>query len=297
LDLIRKYADKGWIAYYSEPDSGIYDAMNKGIIRASGKYILFLNSDDYFCDRTALKKSVALLEKSHADFSYAEAYVECDGTIICTILSKIEQFFVRMPFCHQTMLIKRDALINLGKFDTSFQTAGDYDLIVRAILNGYKSAHLNMNIIVFRYGGFTDANLELSQQECLKIWGKYFPKMEIGRHDELGRWWFKFFIPKDELKRIEHCHKSVGRIRKVSYKTAGQKLQILKVNYYGHVKNIYYLFHIIPLFKIKSRLLMREDKYEKKWSLLGITLYRIKRYGNNLKHYFLGIPVLEIKKL
>ena len=54
IDLLNEYAQKGWIKYYSEPDNGIYNAMNKGIEKANGKYIVFLNSDDYFSSVTAI---------------------------------------------------------------------------------------------------------------------------------------------------------------------------------------------------------------------------------------------------
>ena len=71
LELLQKYAALGWIRYVSEPDSGIYDAMNKGIRLAGGKYVAFLNSDDYWHHRRAVSASVAALEQGNAAFSYA----------------------------------------------------------------------------------------------------------------------------------------------------------------------------------------------------------------------------------
>ena len=70
-ELIKEYADKGWIKYISEPDKGIYEAMNKGVKMADGKYITFLNSDDYYNEKTGVEISVKALEESGADFSYA----------------------------------------------------------------------------------------------------------------------------------------------------------------------------------------------------------------------------------
>ena len=61
VDLIKKYVKKGWVKYISEPDEGIYDAMNKGIKLAKGKYISFLNSDDYYSGKTGIEMSVETL--------------------------------------------------------------------------------------------------------------------------------------------------------------------------------------------------------------------------------------------
>lgn len=58
LDLIKEYEDKGWIKCYSEPDKGIFDAMNKGIRLAKGVYVNFLNTDDYFHDINGVENSV-----------------------------------------------------------------------------------------------------------------------------------------------------------------------------------------------------------------------------------------------
>ena len=64
LELLRPYETKGWIKIYSEADNGLYDAFNKGLARASGKYINFMNSDDHFIEDRAVSLSVKRLEES-----------------------------------------------------------------------------------------------------------------------------------------------------------------------------------------------------------------------------------------
>ena len=75
LPLLKKYESLGWIKLFSEPDTGIYDAMNKGILKANGKYVSILNSDDFFHDPEGIAISVRLLEENDADYSYADARV------------------------------------------------------------------------------------------------------------------------------------------------------------------------------------------------------------------------------
>ncbi len=67
LDLFNELG----LEYISEPDTGIYNAFNKGVKRANGKYIAFLNSDDYYIIPNAVTLVVDALEKSNADFTYA----------------------------------------------------------------------------------------------------------------------------------------------------------------------------------------------------------------------------------
>ena len=75
IDLVKSLG----LTYYSEKDNGIYDALNKGIARATGKYICFMHSDDFFNNVDAVKLSVEALEKENADFSFAKAnFIEDD---------------------------------------------------------------------------------------------------------------------------------------------------------------------------------------------------------------------------
>lgn len=176
VELLKPYEEKGWIKIYSEPDSGIYDAMNKGIMRASGEYINFLNSDDYFSHLDGVKESVVCLLRDNADFSYGISNnIDPDTQIPESIFfPKITTFYTYMPFSHQTMFTKRDTMLKFGMFDTSLKSASDYDFLIRLILSGAKGTECFLNFINFRIGGFSSKDYTLSQNEANLIRMKNF---------------------------------------------------------------------------------------------------------------------------
>ena len=182
LDLIKKYASKK-ARLISEPDSGIYDAMNKGIRLAQGKYVAFLNSDDYYSDKEGVSISVRALEESNADFSYAPAMIKFeDGRLFdnhphCN--PRISNVFLAMPFCHQTMFAKRQVMIKEGIFDTSYKSAADYDFVIRLCLRKSKSIFVPRVFVTYLYAGLSSTQQALSLEEIGEVWrrnyGKLFP--------------------------------------------------------------------------------------------------------------------------
>ena len=169
IDLIKSTGLK----YISEPDNGIYDAFNKGIKYASGKYICFLNSDDYFDNENAVKYSVELLEKENADFSFATAKIVNEAEKhLYDFKPNIYSVFSRMPFCHQTMFTKTEVIKKEGMFDLNFKSASDYDFIIRLMINKYKYCEVKHNIVTFRLAGESYKNVRTSLLEQLAIFKK-----------------------------------------------------------------------------------------------------------------------------
>lgn len=176
-ELIREYAHFNGMKLVSEPDEGIYDAFNKGIRQAEGKYIVFLNSDDYWTNPEAVETTVRLLEQTQADFCYSHhTRVEENGELQSVDAPRLGTFFCAMPFCHQTMFTRKDVLLEMNCFDTSYRIAADYDLMTRIILAGKKPVYIPLNYTAFRCGGLstTEESNQLSQYERLqmrkKIW-------------------------------------------------------------------------------------------------------------------------------
>ena len=175
INILEQYKKLGWIEYISEPDTGMYEAMNKGIIHAKGKYIVFLNTDDYFHNRNAVWESVFSLENSQSDFSFASNRIlGLDETDLVIRRPEIGSFVVQMPFCHQTMFASKEMLINIGLFNEEYKSAADYDLVLRAILAGYKYVEVETDIVTYRCGGVSESIQQRSDEEKRTIFRKLY---------------------------------------------------------------------------------------------------------------------------
>lgn len=170
LSLIKENEDiiDYWI---SEKDRGIYDAMNKGLKKATGKYIIYMNSDDWFFENS-LNKALPTLANSEADIVYGSTYIYCDGKLVGERLpdnptpGKVPY---RMPFSHQSCFIKRSKMNSLSGFDLSYKVVADLNLIA-TILKDKDCILLKLNfpISCFSTGG-ASSNISLSAQERFSI--------------------------------------------------------------------------------------------------------------------------------
>ncbi|MBQ8722812.1 MAG: glycosyltransferase [Opitutales bacterium] len=151
LEILKKYADKIDILV-SEPDKGIYDAMNKGVAKASGDYLIFINADDYFYDEFVLER---VAQAPHADFIFGDQYDEEDGIReLAQNLDALDVYHMfRGYFAHQSILAKRELFQKYGNFDLSYKICADWDWILRCLVNGATTTRINSPIAVFTVGG------------------------------------------------------------------------------------------------------------------------------------------------
>jgi glycosyltransferase involved in cell wall biosynthesis len=203
LDLIKEYSDKGWLTYHSDKDHGIYNAMNKGIDKSNGDYINFLNSDDYFSHPDGIKLSVQHLLDTKADFSFAKCtFINSQGEYLGLYLPVIESFLLRMPFCHQTMLIKKETLLKLDKFDENFNSAADFDFVLRLCLNGAKFVEAPLNFVSFRLAGISYVNKEQSISEYAKSCIKNLNKLSEYDLNTYKKMYLDLLLPKKLYEAI-----------------------------------------------------------------------------------------------
>ena len=167
-DIIGKYMDS--IAYFaSESDNGIYDAMNKGIKRASGDLIGIINSDDWY-EPEAVKEAVRCLEDTGADVVYGEIWIIGAG-------EQREYHTSHSAFPpHPSTFIRSSAYEKYGLFDTGYQIAADRELLLRFMANGARFEHIDKILTDFRVTGISNSQDMVCADETYKVNLKYLGK-------------------------------------------------------------------------------------------------------------------------
>lgn len=154
LDIVRKYDDR--IDYWiSEPDKGMYFAMNKGIRKASGELIGILNSDDYYYP-WAVEEIVKSFSSSGTDILHGNTTFINEYPDFCHFTyarPDIGQMFLQPSIFHSTCFVKRNVYSEIGLFDEDFHLIADYDFLLRALEYNYIFQYVERQISVFRYGG------------------------------------------------------------------------------------------------------------------------------------------------
>lgn len=164
LDVINEY--RGRIGrIISEPDQGMYEAINKGIRAATGDVIGLVHSDDFVYDEHVVSDVMEVFERTDADFVYADGiYVDendINKVVRNWIGGRYSKWKVRhgwLPL-HPTCYIRRDVMMRLGLYDESYKIAADTDLLVRYLLeNDLKVHYMRRYVVRMRMGGLSTDN-------------------------------------------------------------------------------------------------------------------------------------------
>ncbi len=173
-----------WI---SEKDHGIYDAMNTGVHMASGKYIIFLNSDDEFL-YNALSVHERALRENNADCSMAAVFVEhSDGNKTIWRAHPARFVLGRTP-AHLGMMVSKKVFIALKCFNCSYRFAADYDLMVKLYTLEYKVTYITDELTIFRVKGVSGANTSAIREgnhERVAIYMSYYGSLMNLNKDEV----------------------------------------------------------------------------------------------------------------
>lgn len=165
MDILKLYNDK--IDYLrSEPDNGIYDAMNKGIINATGDYVIFMNSGDLFFEENICEKIAQEILKKNPDIIYGNTIaidVENNNEIIIKP-KKIKQLYRGMIFCHQAAFIKL-SLLKAYPFNTEYKIVADYDQIISLYKKNKLFYYMPLTVAKISIGGISYSNLKTTFEQ------------------------------------------------------------------------------------------------------------------------------------
>ncbi len=154
--------------YISEKDTGIYDAMNKGIKHATGKYIAFMNSDDYYAAPNVIQEVMDKFQETNADAVYGKALILGNNKNLYNTYN-ISTCLYHMPVCHQAFFCTVDSLKEIGMFDTTYRIAGDYNSIYKMVINKKLFISIDLLCACFNMGGISDKFQELSRNETFRV--------------------------------------------------------------------------------------------------------------------------------
>ena len=165
------------IRFISEPDKGIYDALNKGVQLASGDIIGFLHSDDFFENNRVIEDIINAFQSKNCDGLYGDLYyVSSEKTTKVIRYWKSRDFNLSlikngwMP-AHPSLFLKKEVYKKHGQFDLSFKIAADYDFMLRILQDeSLAFSYLPQVITNMRVGGASNAfgNLVLKMKEVWK---------------------------------------------------------------------------------------------------------------------------------
>lgn len=165
MSVVEEYREKIDVIL-SEPDEGIYDAMNKGITLATGEYVGFLNSDDMFSDSGVITDIVDRFVSHSVDSVYADLVIvarENLGKKIRYCSSKgfsLDKLKWGWMVPHPTFYVKRSCYMNYGLYKMGYRVAADFELIARFLFRyGVSSSRLPRNIVTMRHGGISSESI------------------------------------------------------------------------------------------------------------------------------------------
>lgn len=182
-ELIEQYQEH--FAYWcSEPDKGVYNAMNKGIAKANGDYLNFMNSGDCFASPTILEE--IFITPYTADILYGYMLAgsingnTCNKRLMKNKIEWYDLYYDTLP--HQSTFIRKDLIRRLGGYREDLKIVADWELFVKAIVyekSTYK--FISKKISIYEGNGISSSS-ELRKNERLAIIHQLFPKMMV---DEL----------------------------------------------------------------------------------------------------------------
>ena len=215
-DIIKKF-DKSISYWVSEPDRGIYDAMNKGLSYASGEVVNFMNAGDFFYDTNSLNKiNDRFLEFTNADIIIAKELI--DGKVCKTYLDGTSSsVYYGNFFPHQATFSRTRLYKEYGKFNEEYGICADFDWILGAYFKGYKLQWCDDVVAVYDPNGVSSSGESIYEQFLIS--SKYIELSgETDLIEKAGKYYLKVY-----------CRAFVGNLIKENKSNTQIKEALLKL--------------------------------------------------------------------
>lgn len=204
VEIIKKYKSQfAHLKWVSEPDAGIYNAMNKGIRTASGDYIQILNSGDCLASDDVTERMLSALERtSHPSILYGNM-VKCfpdgrkleDKSFAGQEITLLGMYTGTLN--HDPTYIRRTLFEKYGYYDESLKIVSDWKWYLQVVvLNGEKLQYVDIDVTFFDMSGISETNKDLDRAERKKVLEQLLPKAVLTDYE-------RYAFPIEQIKRLQ----------------------------------------------------------------------------------------------
>ncbi|MEO1033796.1 MAG: glycosyltransferase family 2 protein [Bacteroidota bacterium] len=230
VEVIKTYTYQN-LSWMSEPDTGIYNAMNKGIDKASGKYLLFLNSGDALENNDVLNKVKTVFDTNKSIISGNVIFEKEDGKRLREHPEKISfSYLVGNAISHPSTFIKRELFEVYGTYDERFKIVSDWAFFLN-VLGRHNESYLKISetISVFDANGISSRkeNLEKVNKERTQVLEHYFPRVFNNENDT---YIFEKFI---------HNHKRFRDLKLIEESPFFRKVATVKLSFLAAIVRLF----------------------------------------------------------
>ncbi|NEO98666.1 MAG: glycosyltransferase [Symploca sp. SIO2E9] len=219
LEIINRYLDKIGL-FISEKDLGVYDAMNKGVTRATGDIIGIINSDDWYNDGAIKIVESFFREHQEASIIYSPINNYFDGNYLNTFIpGNLDNLVFKFTINHPSCFVKKSVYERVGLFDLCYSIAADYDFILRSYTSGVKFNYIETPLVSYSLNGMSGKPINKFKQirESWRIGSKIDQQLSGNLRARRRRFylvWFckellffpvKQFIKPQTTRKIKNC--------------------------------------------------------------------------------------------
>ncbi len=177
VDVIKEYAEK--ITYWSsEPDLGVYDAMNKGTKKSNGEWVIYMNSGDTFYRNNVIQQIFSLEINPLIQILYGNAIIKENKKRIKPSAKINKSFFFYETICHQSIFFKRTIFEKIGYHNLNYKIIADREFLLRAAIRNLKFTYIDIDVCVWEAEGLSSKNANKLSDEFTTMKNIYFNNLE-----------------------------------------------------------------------------------------------------------------------